>query len=274
MWASATERPLQPWPTVFMRVWHPAGYSASPAANWHLCTHSWFSSWDGWTYRKDMLSVFGRLCLLSPVVPLLLLSEGEGLMEQTWHVPASCQEYSQQKMSSAPSPAGCQANASSAEVWGRQFPPLWGTPASSSEAPCAARGLPKEGGPLSPLQCANVQWLGFLHIYEADSLVFWGFSTFIKPRWWLRDVVPRSTYVRGGGREGRNAAALQGSGARWGDPRGRSGAGSPVTWDFKGCFVQLGLRTLRFIICCSGKAAALCLSPAGFTWTLSISLNF
>lgn len=66
MWASTTEKPLQLWPTVFMRVWHPAGYSASPAANWHLCTHSWFSSWDGWTYRKKMLSVSRRLCPAKP----------------------------------------------------------------------------------------------------------------------------------------------------------------------------------------------------------------
>lgn len=116
-------------------------------------------------------------------------------MEETWHAPASCQEYSQKRMSSAPSPAGCQANISSGEVWGKRFPPLQGMAAPSSEAPRPARRLPKEGGPLPPLQCAN-GWqrvVFFSHIHGADSPVFWGFSISTKPLQWLKDAVLQGT---------------------------------------------------------------------------------
>lgn len=49
-----------------MGIYHPAGYSASPAADWHLRTSPWFSSCDGWTYKKEMLNISGRLCPAKP----------------------------------------------------------------------------------------------------------------------------------------------------------------------------------------------------------------
>lgn len=70
----------------------------------------------GHTKRRCSMSL-GDFAIISPVVPLLLLWEGKGLAEETWHEPASCQEYSQQRMSSAPFPAGCWPNISSGEVW-------------------------------------------------------------------------------------------------------------------------------------------------------------
>lgn len=49
-----------------MRAYHPAGFSASPTPDWHPCTSSWSSRWDGWTNTKEMLNGSGGLCPKKP----------------------------------------------------------------------------------------------------------------------------------------------------------------------------------------------------------------
>lgn len=61
-----SDRPSLLRPTEFMRAYHPAGFSASPAADWHLCISSWSSSGDGWTNTKEMLNGSGGLCPKKP----------------------------------------------------------------------------------------------------------------------------------------------------------------------------------------------------------------
>lgn len=131
-----------------MRVYHPAGCSASPAADWHLCIGSWNIKWDGWMCTKETLNGSGGLCPNKPCDSSAAAVRGKGLAEETWQEPACSQQYSQQRMSSASFPAGCGANISSREVWeGDSFLPQACLLQAMEHHP--VERLPKEG-PLPP----------------------------------------------------------------------------------------------------------------------------
>lgn len=121
-----------------MKVCHLVDCSACPANDWHLCTSSWNTRWDGWTYTKEMLKGSGGLypnnaCGSSAAAAVRGQRLGRGDMAWTSMLPGVF-------------PAEDELSTFSSTMWGkhqfrrglgRRFPPPSGMPAPScGKPPC------------------------------------------------------------------------------------------------------------------------------------------
>lgn len=197
-----------------MSVCHPEGYSAHPA-DWHLCTGPQFSRWDGSSYKKEMLSVSGRLCPAKPcgssAAVLRGWGPGRGNMVCACKLPDELSAFSNRNQ------LGRGLGKAISSTPRHTCSEFWST--TSCERVAQGRG------PIaSPPMCKELAtWSSyfFSHIRGVYSLVFWVFFMFTKPQWWLKDTVLQG---RDGSRgSGKEHGSMWGSGACRGDPAAPAG---------------------------------------------------